>query len=98
MNRRYINYSRKKFNAWRSRVAKHLPYFATEFYKIPTYIDYDTHKLLGRVISGINDPFYSITNHDGTRTDYQGEMAAEIILELQVNELFAYIQKHKQKP
>ncbi len=91
MDRRYINYSRRKFNDWRDRVKKHLPEFVCSFYSIHGHIDYSKHKLLGFVILGINNPFYTIEGHDGKRMDRENEMAMEVILEIQVNELFAFI-------
>ena len=93
MDRRYLNYSRRKFNNWRNKVAAHLPFFVTEFYKIESYIDYDMHKMLGRVIMEINNPSYSILDCYGKRLDRNSEMAAEIFLELDVNHLFGFIAK-----
>ncbi len=93
MDRRYQNYSRRIFNEWRNRVKMHLPAFVTAFYSTTSFIDYDKHKLLGNVISGINDPYYSIIGSYGSRLDNNSEMAMQIILKIQVNELFAFIKK-----
>jgi len=97
MDRRYINYSRQKFSNWKDRVKQHLPFFVTQFYSINGHIDYDKHKLLGRVILGINDPYYSLVDFSMKRLDYSEEMATEVILEIQVNELFSFIKKNIQK-
>ena len=94
MDRRYINYSRKKFNNWRDRVKKHLPLFVTAFYSIERYIDYDTHKLLGRIILNINNPFYTIQSCDGKNIDRESEMCMEMLLEIDVNNLFNFITKN----
>jgi len=94
MRTKYTMYRRRKFNDWRDRVKKHLPLFVTKFYSINKFIDYSQHKRLGRVILGINDPFYSIQNSNGQRVDYTNEMALEVVLEIEVCELFAFIQNN----
>ncbi len=94
-NRRYILYSRNKFNDWRDRVKLHLPFFVTEFYRIKGHVDYDKHKLLGRVILGINDPYYTLVDFDMKKFNRDSEVAAEIILEIQVNELFSFVKKNQ---
>lgn len=93
MNRIYLNYQRKKFRDWKDRVKKYLPSVVTQFYAIKGHIDYDKHKLLGFVILGINDPYYGFT-HNGKQVDYSSEMAAEVMLEIQVNELFGFVARN----
>ncbi len=93
-NIRYKNYTRRSFKEWKNKVCDHLPYFVTEFYKIKKYVDYHKHVLLGRVIANINNPAYAIVDEDGKRLDYQNEMAMEVLLELQVQELFSFIAKN----
>lgn len=97
MNRRYINYSRSRFRNWKDRVKKYLPLFVRAFYSIEGHIDYDKHKLLGKVILGINDPFYSLVDSSGEHYSYDTEYAMEILLELNVNELFSFIKKRNPK-
>lgn len=91
MSRRYVNYRRKKYSDWKDRVKKYLPNLTNRFYAMCTtrYIDYDMHKLLGRVILNINDPLYTFS-YNGGEND---EIALECLLEIQVNELFAFVYK-----
>lgn len=94
MSERYKKYSRKKFKEWKNRVSHYLPSLAIAFYKAKIgglYMPYEKEKLLGQVIADINNPFYSLLDTWGERKDYENEMAAEIMLQLQVNELFAFI-------
>lgn len=93
MNERYKRYSRNKFKDWKKRVSNYLPGIAVKFYSFVGYIDHEKHKLLGTVIREINNPSYALIDTDGKRMDYQNQMACEIILELQVSELFAFVNK-----
>lgn len=93
---RHKRYTRNKFKAWKERATGHLPNFVIAFYKAERgakYIPYEKHVLLGRVIEGLNNPFHTLRNHDGTRTDAQTELLMEVILALEVNELFSYVKK-----
>ena len=90
---RYNRYSRERFKQWKSRVAKHLPTMVMKFYTHTKYIPYEKHVLLGTVIKEINNPFYSIIKPNG---DYVGEESAltlEVILKLQVEELFQFVHR-----
>lgn len=84
----------EKFNVWRSKVKKQLPELVIKFYTCKLngkYIPYEKEVLLGRVIDAINNPFYSIIDSKLEHIDDTGQMASEVILEIQVEELFQYI-------
>lgn len=87
---RYKRYAREKFKDWKSRVAKHLPVLVTKFYASTEPIPYHMHVLLGTVIKEINNPAYGILDEKGKRIE-SDSIAFEVVLELQVEELFKYI-------
>jgi len=88
---RYKRYAREKFKDWKKRVAAHLPVLVTKFYASTKYIPYEKHVLLGSVIKDINNPFYAITDRQGDFVNEDSELSLQIILELQVEELFNFI-------
>lgn len=93
---RYKRYARNKYKEWAKRVNEHLPHLAIKLY---TYelsghrVEDYRKRLLGAVIEAINNPYHTLIDHTGKRSDYTNEMAAEIILQIQVNDLFSYIKK-----
>lgn len=93
---RYKRYTRNKFEAWKERARKHLPEFVIAFYKAEQagkYIPYERHVLLGQVVEALSNPFLTIQDVNGHRMDSQSEMVVEIITNIQVAELFAYVKK-----
>ena len=85
---------RNKFEDWRDRVKKHLPFIVTKFYQCNKHIDYSMHKKLGQVISDINNPFYTIQDYYGKPVDETGEMGLQIVLKIQVEDLFSFVQNN----
>lgn len=98
MDERYRRYRERKFREWKRKVAKHLPQLAMDFYQAKLdgkHIDYNKEMNLGRVIDGISDPASTIYNYQGERNAPGMQMAAEIILEIQVEELFKFVKELK---
>ncbi|AQW96685.1 hypothetical protein BBD31_01680 [Elizabethkingia anophelis] len=93
MNIRYRNYRRRKFENWRSRVKAHIPELVKKFYSYTGYIPYEYHVKLGRVITNINNPFYSFQDDRMNNVDEINEVANEICLEILVEEVFKFINK-----
>jgi hypothetical protein len=94
MTERYRRYSQRKFKAWKERVGQHLPEMAIAFYSAKLngrQIPYEKEKLLGFVIESISNPYYSIMDSYGKRLDAESVLASEVILEIQVSELFAFV-------
>lgn len=96
MTERYSRYSRRKFKQWKDRVRGHLPQFTIRLYSaklngqcVPNVKE----KLLGLVIEAINNPSYAITDCFGKPLDAETATVDEVILELHVNELFAFIKQ-----
>lgn len=100
MTERYKRYTRNKFKKWRQRVSLYLPSLAIAFYnhELECGVPYEKHVLLGKVIKNINDPFYSIQGPDGKSLDEQSAMIDEIILSIQVNNLFSFCKKINYEP
>lgn len=90
---KYKRYAREKFKDWKERVAKHLPVLVTKFYASTGYIPYEKHVLLGTVIKEINNPYYTILRPNGEDVNELSVTGLEVVLELQVEELFAFIHK-----
>ena len=91
---RYSKYRRRVFEEWKQRVNKRLPDAVIKFYSCVLngkYIRYEKHKLLGQVIADINNPYYAITNRHGDLLDEIGIISSEVILSIQVEELFKFI-------
>ena len=97
MNIKYRNYRRRKFEDWRSRVKAHLPELVKKFYSHNGYIPYGYHVKLGRIITDINNPFYSFQDDQMNNIDDQGEVAREIILEILVEDVFKFINELNKK-
>lgn len=85
----------KEFKAWKNEIKSQLPELVIKFY---TYklngnnIPYEKEKMLGNVIKDISDPMYSyISPLTLNPTSYGDKFALQILLEIQVEELFDYI-------
>lgn len=90
----YKKYRRNKFKEWKQRVNVRLPGIIMAFYMAKmnrVFIPDGKEKKLGLIITDINNPFYTILGYGGERLDANSEMAAEIILEILVNEVFAFV-------
>lgn len=94
MDRRYQNYSRRKFQEWRQRVGKLLPEASIIFYSAKMngkYIPYEKEKLLGIVIKEINNPFYGIMTDSQDRIPEDQEIVCQVVLNILTEELFQFV-------
>lgn len=91
MDIRYRNYRRRKFYEWKDKIKQMLPELVIEFYNKKGYIDYSKHILLGRVITNINNPYYSVQDERMNDLDETSELTSIIILEMQVEDLIKFI-------
>lgn len=80
------------FKIWRQKVKKRLPEMVTKFYtqNHPAEI----HKKLGDIISDINNPFFGIM-YEGKKLKKNDKIAFQIILELNVEEIFKKIMTYE---
>ena len=96
-NRQDINKDRAEFQAWKRKVRQRLPDLVRRFYEIDSIkpFQYETHMHLGKMITWINSPHYSLLNDRGKRTSGLEEIADQMILRVFVNELFKLVNKRK---
>ena len=95
----YKRYNWIKFRAWKNKVYNRLPDLVIKLYtfeKKGNYIDYDKKKLLGSVIREISNPEYAHMDN-GKFLDDTNQMAYQIILELEVQRLFKFINSIRDK-
>lgn len=96
MDYRYNKYQIKKFKKWKDKVKIYLPHIAIAFYKSKLegrHIPVEKENLLGKVITYINDHYYSLLNREHNPSNELERLSAEICLEILVTELFSYIRK-----
>lgn len=101
MSQLYKNYRRRKFENWKQRVRILLPEAAIKYYRtkqLGAYIPYEKEVLLGNVIAAINNPFYGVCNRFQEPSDEISELSAEIVLKIQVNDLFSFLNKLSNPP
>lgn len=94
MESRFDSIRDKEFNIWCNKVKLQLPIFVKLFYEQDNLnkIHYSYHKLLGDVISDINNPSYSYTNN-GEILNKSTSYAYRVILKINVKKLFKIISK-----
>lgn len=84
----YRKYARNKFQVWKMKVNRRLPEIGIKILsKEKGEYHSENMKLFGRVLAAINDPYYSIQDRL-ENCNAESEMALQIILEIQVCELF----------
>lgn len=82
------------FNDWRNKVKIRLPDIVTRFYQIEGYIDYSIHINMGKVISYINSPYYTVLNDRGDRLTDIEIISRECILRIITEDLFKFVNTH----
>jgi len=96
----YNKYQKTKFNNWKHSVRQRLADVGLYIFSkgVYEYLPYEKVLLFGRVTKDLYNPFYSLIDEDGKRLDSNNEMASQVLLELMVNELFAFYSNHKHRP
>ena len=68
-----------------------LPELVIKFYQHDKYIPYEQHVQLGRVITAINNPFYTIQDDKFNNLDEMGELSKEVLLKIITEDLIKFV-------